>query len=353
MPAIPLPFVTAIMLVMVFIRLAMKRDRALRPALFFIVACIAMVTLVGLRWSGNFQHVRQLQPILACTLPLLAWHSFRSLISVSKWRFWVLFGLIIIATGGLVFFPLRNFPVDYFIATLSLLFGVALIRIANRGADIFSLSRLSEAPEIQKVASLVGVLLCFSGIGDLVIAFDFTLYAGQHVLTMVITGQLFVLIFLATLLVKVGQSQPVQEGELKQAPETSQLENVTETSQVTNVEEDNIICQKVNDFIIAQRLYRDPDLTLERLARKVLIPGRRISQAINRVQNRNVSQMINSYRIVEAQRLLKTTSLTVTEIMDESGFRTKSNFNREFLRTAGMNPGEYRRACPPEIPETL
>ena len=265
----------------------------------------------------------------------------------------MLFGLIITATAGLVFFPLRRFPVDFFIAALSILFGIALIRIAGRGADSFSLSRLSEAPEIQKVACLVGVLLCFSGVIDLVIEFDFTLYAGRHVLTMVITGQLFVLIILAAALVKVGQSQPAQGGELKQAPETSLLEKVPEISQAANVEEDNIICQKVDNFIIAQRLYRDPDLTLERLARKVLIPGRRISQAINRVQKRNVSQMINSYRIAEAQHLLKTTSLTVTEIMDESGFRTKSNFNREFLRTAGMNPGEYRHACLPELSEAL
>jgi AraC-like DNA-binding protein len=34
----------------------------------------------------------------------------------------------------------------------------------------------------------------------------------------------------------------------------------------------------------------------------------------------------------------------VTVIMLESGFGTKSNFNREFLLVTGMTPGAYRRA---------
>jgi AraC-like DNA-binding protein len=35
----------------------------------------------------------------------------------------------------------------------------------------------------------------------------------------------------------------------------------------------------------------------------------------------------------------------VTVIMLESGFGTKSNFNREFLRVTGMTSSAYRRAA--------
>lgn len=42
-------------------------------------------------------------------------------------------------------------------------------------------------------------------------------------------------------------------------------------------------------------------------------------------------------------RLLNETDLSITAAMMESGFQTKSNFNREFLRVAGMTPREYRQ----------
>ena len=94
-----------------------------------------------------------------------------------------------------------------------------------------------------------------------------------------------------------------------------------------------------------KELFRDPDLTLNRLARRAGIPARQISGAVNRVQGRNVSQMVNEYRIAEAKRLLRENDLAVTQVMLESGFQTKSNFNREFLRATGMTPSDYRRTA--------
>ena len=62
---------------------------------------------------------------------------------------------------------------------------------------------------------------------------------------------------------------------------------------------------------------------------------------------RNVSQVLNEYRIEEAKRLLARSDLPVTTILFEVGFQTKSNFNREFLRVAGMTPSDYRRVHAP------
>lgn len=57
----------------------------------------------------------------------------------------------------------------------------------------------------------------------------------------------------------------------------------------------------------------------------------------------NVSQYVNQLRIGEAARRLLVGDRPITEIMHESGFTTKSNFNREFLRVYGANPSEWRR----------
>jgi len=94
--------------------------------------------------------------------------------------------------------------------------------------------------------------------------------------------------------------------------------------------------------MLIQKLYRDENLNLTRLARRAGIPARRISGAINRLTSKNVSQYVNDHRITEACRLLKDTDHAVTTIMFESGFQTKSNFNREFRRVTGVSPMAWR-----------
>ena len=100
-----------------------------------------------------------------------------------------------------------------------------------------------------------------------------------------------------------------------------------------------------------RHLYRDPDLTLERLARRVGIPGRQISQAVNRRLGRNVSQEINWWRIREAQALLEQSDRSVTEIMFECGFSDQIEFQHHLPPRDGAfaqrlaPPGENGPQC--------
>ena len=84
------------------------------------------------------------------------------------------------------------------------------------------------------------------------------------------------------------------------------------------------------------------------LARRAGIPARRISGAINRLTDMNVSQYVNDHRIREACRLLRETDHAVTAVMFEAGFQTKSNFNREFARMNGENPTQFRKRRVPQ-----
>uniref|UniRef100_UPI002897E263 helix-turn-helix domain-containing protein n=1 Tax=Rhizobium rhizoryzae TaxID=451876 RepID=UPI002897E263 len=69
------------------------------------------------------------------------------------------------------------------------------------------------------------------------------------------------------------------------------------------------------------------------------------SEHVNRTLGQNISQVVNGYRIGEAQHLLSETDRSITAIMFDSGFYTKSNFNREFTRITGMTPSDYRRSA--------
>ena len=56
-----------------------------------------------------------------------------------------------------------------------------------------------------------------------------------------------------------------------------------------------------------------------------------------------LGQYVTMCRVAEAQRLLLTTSLTVTEIAEASGFGSLSSFYEHVTAACGMTPREYRR----------
>lgn len=56
-------------------------------------------------------------------------------------------------------------------------------------------------------------------------------------------------------------------------------------------------------------------------------------------------QYLKSLRIEKASQLLQTTFLTVKEIMAEVGIDDKSHFLRDFKKTHGLAPTEYRSSC--------
>ena len=107
-------------------------------------------------------------------------------------------------------------------------------------------------------------------------------------------------------------------------------------------ERDRDVLVRVVGVLAEQKLFRDDTLTLTRLARRANVPARQISGAINRLAGKNVSQYINDFRIAEACRLLRETDMPVTTAMLESGFQTKSNFNREFRRVTTQSPATWR-----------
>ena len=91
-------------------------------------------------------------------------------------------------------------------------------------------------------------------------------------------------------------------------------------------------------------LFRDAELNLAKLSRRLGLPARQVSNAINRRYGMSVSQYVNGYRVRTACGLLVVSDEPVSTVMFEAGFMTKSNFNREFLRVAGTSPSAWRKS---------
>lgn len=108
--------------------------------------------------------------------------------------------------------------------------------------------------------------------------------------------------------------------------------------------EDQLIFDQLDTLMADATLFRDPELTVARLGRRLGVPARSVSSAVNRVTGENVSRYINHLRVQHATHLLESTNLPVTDVMLESGFLSKSSFNTEFRRIAGNTPSDHRKA---------
>lgn len=346
MPAIPLPFVVALLLTILLIRVVLQDRRLIRPVTVFIGACILLVVVVGLRWTIDARWVRFLQPIMAALLPPIAWLCFARLQQPPERRSWphVLAPVAILVLSAL--WQRWQAPIDLMLALLYFGYGAALVRNGRAGPDCFGSVRLSDAAGARLAVSSVGGLLICSGIIDLLISVDFSSHRGSHASAIVAAGNLLILPFIAYAIAVIGRSVPEDEARDPSGPTRAEGSGhrPDEAALASATEEDARIMAMVETAMRQKKLYRDPDLTLNRLARRLGVPSRSISTAINRTLGRNVPQLVNEYRVREAMRLLDETDLPVTSAMFECGFQTKSNFNREFARVAGTTPSEYRRS---------
>lgn len=91
--------------------------------------------------------------------------------------------------------------------------------------------------------------------------------------------------------------------------------------------------------------YLEANLSLPELANKLEIPSHHLSRVINEQFGMNFFDFINQYRIDEVKSKIgnpKYAHLSLLGIAFDSGFNTKSAFNRVFKKITGLTPSEYK-----------
>ncbi|WP_299865689.1 AraC family transcriptional regulator [uncultured Roseobacter sp.] len=111
------------------------------------------------------------------------------------------------------------------------------------------------------------------------------------------------------------------------------------------LDEDRAVFAQLDALMVEAALFRDPEITVARLGRRLGVPARAVSSAVNRVTGENTSRYINALRVQHAAHLLEYSNLPVTDVMLESGFISKSSFNTEFRRITGRTPSDHRKSC--------
>lgn len=353
MTSIPLPFLTVILLLI----LAGANHRQLQQtptgrviALFLYVNVVAMLC-IGFRWSFGFIALLPVAVALAMVGSALLYLAFCSLgrqgpvIQFSRdWPH-----LIPLALLALVLIIEPRWT-DFLLVLTKLVYAALLIRLAQRAPKSLQLVRLHWFSNAHQALLGAVTLLLFSAVVDIAIAVDFALYEGRHAARVVGVANLVTICLLgwASIMAGRGMSPVVQPSTstntnaLIDAQSDDDIDDeANEPVDETNEEYQQLLL-KLNHLLIDQRLYADTELNLQKLARKVGVPARAVSRAINNQTGKNVSQWVNAARIDAACDLLGDNSVSVTHAMNEVGFMTKSNFNREFRRAKGCSPSQWR-----------
>ncbi|OBY24346.1 helix-turn-helix domain-containing protein [Leisingera sp. JC1] len=331
----PLPVMTAALCCALAVlvwraELGCRRANLLFAAFFGLSALAAL--LVGLRFGYGISALIPLQRILPVYFGPLLYLGFAALGAGGRpFSRRAALHLAAPAAGlGLFWLLVADMrQLDWLISASYLGYAAALVRLWRKGPDALARARLDRAGLLHRWMLRAIGLLVFVLLLDTAIAADFALSGGVHVPALIAAGTVPLLIMLLAALCVL----PAVFAARQRPPAAA----VPGTGEAAGTE------ARLRQLLEREKLFLDPDLSVQRLARRLHIPARELSSAVNRTQGMNVSQYVNGFRLAHAAELLAGSDGSVTEIAARSGFLSRSNFYREFQRVHGETPAGYRK----------
>ncbi|MEM9844523.1 MAG: helix-turn-helix domain-containing protein [Pseudomonadota bacterium] len=339
MTSIPVAWLISIFALLLAAIVARQVRMPLLPRVFFSVGLISIVIVagfVGVRFQFSDPAFIVLQPYVAAVTAPALWLGFHSL----KTQDGVPDGGTVLVVAGTIAaaWLITAVPVPWTasaaVILVNLIYVVRLLILLRLPAERF----VHISPQAQST-----LRLCFLGCLAfllLVLVIDASvlatgLAAGEaRAMELLSDAAVFVvpvisLGVVAGLALAIGSDRKLEEKSQRGLPPLA---------------EDQLIFDQLDALMAGATLFRDPELTVARLGRRLGVPARSVSIAVNRVTGENVSRYINLLRVQHAIHLLESTNLPVTDIMLESGFLSKSSFNTEFRRVAGNTPSDHRKS---------
>jgi len=295
--------------------------------LALIAVCAVQSVIVALVQYYGVTAIRPLQPVMATIIPPVAWIAFSRAAGGDAQR-GTLAWHAIPPVLAVLFLSTSSALLDVLIPLSFAGYGAAMLLRLGQGEDSLPHSGLQGGAMPLLAWRIIALSLIASAASDVVIAYY--LSVGEDGVLNWIPSLVSSLSLLG--LGAVGLSHATESHRDEEAG--------TDGPSNADLERDQAIIARLDAYVASHRPFTDPDLTLARLSRKLSLPAKQLSAAINRLKAENVSRYINRQRIEEACRRLAE-GHSVTNAMLDSGFNTKSNFNREFLRVKGVNPSTW------------
>lgn len=300
---------------------------AVIPSLYFLsIACGFFFDAAAARWSGGFENYEEFQWLFwfSC-VPLGAILILQVAQITEKPRARSFFMLLVIPFA---FLPGYYMDMPQFSYVTGLIVGAFSLLAIWLRRDL--LDGLHGNPRFGEerfwlIISLIVLNIAFLGSTLIYISGGITL--AQWMVARTILGIAFVYIA-ATSLFRIypqifRKDTPKEEG--------AQLSTADKT-----------VLQNLDRLFEQDKIYQEPTYGRAELARELRVGEAYLSRLVNIYHGKTIPQILNEYRVKDAQRLLKETDASVQNIFEESGFNSITTFNRVFKDLAGEAPNQYR-----------
>jgi AraC-like DNA-binding protein len=324
MPSLPIPMISALVLGFLLLRLWVV-DRRHGPLAMLLALCALQGLIISLAQHYQVSAARHVQPVTASLIPAMAWIAFQiTAVRRPDWRDGVHLAGPVVVMAVMLSQPQL---LDTAIPALFVGYGAAILWTCRSGADALPAMRLEAGDAPVRIWQIIGWALIASALSDGLIVLA-QIMGAAHWQPWIIS------IYSSTTLIVIGVL--TLSGALVTGPPEPEEAAPARAADALDAR----IMEKLDAMMTQTQPYLNPDLTMSQLSRRLRVPVKQLSGAINRVTGENASRYINAARIAVAQQaLLK--GENVTTAMLGAGFNTKSNFNREFLRVAGASPSDW------------
>jgi len=327
MIALPVPLFTAAVLAYLAIHAAVLGETS-RMVIAFVAMCAVQSAVIALNQHYGLRIFGPLQPVTASTLAVFAYLTFLAT-SVRPLRVVPDSAHLLAPASVAACLWLPPLFLDGMLMLLFAGYGTAILFKARNGADDLPLVRLEGSDRALFLWRCVAGAMMASAAFDLIISVAVT-YGPQGI------GPLLVSLYSVVFLLMVGLLS-LSETVSRPLPQDP-VPGASAPASHTVAHPD--LMHRIEDHMRTSKIYLDPDLTLRKLSRQLSVPEKTVSASINRATGENLPRYINRHRIEHACELMQA-GTPVTHAIYASGFNTKSNFNREFLRLKGLPPSAW------------
>jgi len=104
---------------------------------------------------------------------------------------------------------------------------------------------------------------------------------------------------------------------------------------------------EVYSYLEKRKPYLNPDFSLQMMSDDLNISRQKLSMVINFSRQKNFYKLINEFRVAEVKEKLADSTYNHYSVLGiglESGFNSKTSFNRIFKEETGLTPTEYKRS---------
>lgn len=105
---------------------------------------------------------------------------------------------------------------------------------------------------------------------------------------------------------------------------------------------DQAVLKQLSRLFDQDKIYQEATYGRAELARELKVGEAHLSRLVNIYYGKTIPQILNEFRVKDAQRLLKETDAPIQNVFEESGFNSITTFNRVFKDLVGEAPNQYR-----------